>query len=47
MAGKEKLLSEAVRQFPVLYDRSLRTFKYKNKKNLARDDVAKEVDYRY
>ena len=47
MADKEELLSEAVRQFSVLYDQGLGTFKYKNKKNLARDDVAKEVDYRY
>lgn len=43
---KEESLSEAVKRFLALYDRSLRTFSDKNKKNVAQDDVAKEVDYR-
>ena len=45
ITDKKELLSEAVRRYPVLYDRSHNTFKDKNKKKLARNDVAKEVDY--
>ena len=45
VTGKEKLLAEVVRRFPLLYDRRHHTFKDKNEKNLALDDVAKEVDY--
>ena len=44
MAGKEELLAEPVTQFPS-YDRSHHTFKDKNKKNLACDDITKQVDY--
>ena len=44
MAGKEELLAEPVTQFPS-FDRSHHTFKDKNKKNLACDDVTKQVDY--
>ena len=45
IADNEELLAEAVRRYPVLYDRSHRTFKHKNKEKLAWNDVAKEVDY--
>ena len=49
-APEEKLaesLAEAVRQFPVLYDKSCRDFKdnskKKKKKRLAWEDVAKQI----
>ena len=32
MAALEEKLAEAVRQFPVLYDKSCRDFKYNSKK---------------
>ena len=43
MAALEGKLAEAVRQFPVLYDKSCRDFKDNSKKRLAWDDVAKQV----
>ena len=44
MATLEGKLAEAVRQFPVLYDKSCRDFKDNSKKKrLAWDDVAKRV----
>ena len=44
MAALEEKLAEAVRQFPVLYDKSCRDFKDNSKKKkLAWDDVAKQV----
>ena len=43
MAALEEKLAEAVRQFPVLYDKSCRDFKDNSKKGLAWDDVAKQV----
>ena len=39
----EQKLAEAVRKYPVLYDKQDKYFKDKNKKRLARQDVAKEV----
>ena len=43
MAALEEKLAEAVREFPVLYDKSWRDFKDNSKKRLAWDDVAKQV----
>ena len=43
MAALEEKLAEAVRQFPVLYDKSCKDFKDNSKKRLAWDDVAKKV----
>ena len=43
MAALEEKLAEAVRQFPVLYDKSCKDFKDNSKKRLAWDDVAKQV----
>ena len=43
MAALEEKLAEAVRQFPVLYDKSCRDFKDNNKKRVAWEDVAKQV----
>ena len=43
MAALEEKLAEAVRQFPVLYDKFCRDFKDNNKKRLAWEDVAKQV----
>ena len=46
MAALEKKLTETVRQFPVLYDKSWWDFKdnsKKKKKRLAWEDVAKQV----
>ena len=43
MAALEEKLAEAVRQFPVLYDKSCRDFKDNSKKRLAWEDVAKQV----
>ena len=40
MAALKEKLAEAVRQFPVLYDKSSRDFKDSSKKRLAWDDVA-------
>lgn len=37
---KEEILSEAVRKYPVLYDKSDRFFKENNKKRLAWQDGA-------
>ena len=39
----EEKLAEAVRQFPVLYNKSCRDFNDNSKKRLAWDDVAKQV----
>jgi hypothetical protein len=38
-------LAEAVRVFPILYDKSLKDFKDRNKKSLAWADVAKSVGF--
>ena len=43
MAAVEDKLAEAVRQFPVLCDKSCRDFKDNSKKRLAWEDVAKQV----
>ena len=43
MAALEEKLAKAVRQLPVLYDKSCRDFKDNSKKRLAWDDVAKQV----
>ena len=43
MAALEEKLAEAVRQFPVLYDKSCRDFKDNNKKRVAWEDVTKQV----
>ena len=43
MPALEEKLAEAVRQLPVLYDKSCRDFKDNSKKRLAWDDVAKQV----
>ena len=40
---EEEPLSEAVRKYPVLYDKADRYFKDKVKKQLALEDVAKEA----
>ena len=37
---KEEIISEAVRKYPILYDKSDRFFKEKDKKKLAWQDVA-------
>ena len=37
---KEKIISEAVRKYPILYDKLDRFFKEKDKKKLAWQDVA-------
>ena len=42
MTSLEEKLAEAVRQFPVLYDKSRRDFKDNSKKRLAWEDVAKQ-----
>ena len=39
----DEKLAEAVRSYPVLYDKNDLNFKDKNKKNLAWEDVAKTV----
>ena len=43
MAALEEKPGEAVRQFPVLYDKSCRDFKDNSKKRLAWEDVATQV----
>ena len=43
MAALEEKLAEAVRKFPVLYDKSCRDFKDNSKKRLAWEDVAKQI----
>ena len=43
-AQQEERLSEAVRKHPILYDKADRYFKDKAKKQLAWEDVAKEVN---
>ena len=43
-AQQEERLSEAVRKYPVLYDKADRYFKDKAKKQLAGEDVAKEAN---
>ena len=43
MAAREEKVAEAVRLFPVLYDKSCRDFKDNSKKRLAWEDVAKQV----
>ena len=43
MAALKEKLVEAVRQFPVLYDKSCMDFKDNSEKSLACDDVAKQV----
>ena len=39
----DEKLAESVRKFPVLYDKSLKDFKDKHKKERAWQDVVKEV----
>ena len=39
----EKILSQAVRKFPALYDKTSIDFRDKRKKSLAWNDVAKET----
>ena len=43
MTALEEKLAEAVRQVPVLYDKSCRDFEDKSKKRLARENVAKQI----
>ena len=43
-ALQEERLSEAVRKYPVLYDKADRYFKDKAKKQLDLEDVAKEAN---
>ena len=43
MAALEENLAEAVRQFPVRYDKSCRDFKDNSKKRLPSDDVANQL----
>ena len=44
-AQKEEKLAEALRIYPVLFDKSDRFFKDRNKKRLAWEDVAKEANF--
>lgn len=41
----DEKLAETVREFPILYDKSLKDFKDRNKKNLAWSDVANTVGF--
>ena len=41
----DEKLEEAVREFPILYDKSLKDSKDRNKKDLAWSDVAKMVEF--
>ena len=43
-AQQDERLSEAVREYPVLYNKADRYFKDKAKKQLAWEDVAKEAN---
>ena len=43
MSSIEEKLSEAVRKYPVLYDKGSQDFKDRRKKKLAWDDVAEET----
>jgi hypothetical protein len=43
--NKDERVAEAVRRFPVRYDKSCKDFKDKNKKKSARIEVAKEVGF--
>ena len=43
-AQQEERLSEAVRKYPILYDKADTYFKDKAKKQLAWEDVAKEAN---
>ena len=48
MAGNamvDEKLAESVRKFPLLYDKSCKEFKDKQKKERAWEDVAKEVGF--
>lgn len=48
MAGNatvDEKLAESVRTFPILYDKSSREFKDRDKKEKAWEDVAKEVGF--
>ena len=45
MAVEEEKLAEAVRKYTVLYDKSDKFFKDRNKKLLAWADVAKEANF--
>ena len=47
MASLEEKIAEAVRIFPVLYDKSNVDFKDRNKKGLAWQDVATKVFFGY
>lgn len=44
-AQQEERLSECVRKFPALYDKTDKFFKDRSKKRLAWEDVAKEANY--
>ena len=46
MAALKEKLAEAVRQFPVLYDKFCRDFTDNSIKRIAWEDVAKQVDFR-
>ena len=39
----DERIAEAVRKYPVLYDKSCKDFKDKNKKRIAWSEVAKET----
>ena len=41
----DEKLAESVRKFPLLYDKSSKEFKDKQKKERAWEDVAKEVGF--
>ena len=41
----DEKLAEAVRNFPILYDKESKDFKDKKKKDLVWNDVAKEVGF--
>ena len=41
----DEKLAESVRKFPILYDKSSKDFKEREKKERAWDDVAKEVGF--
>ena len=41
----DEKLAQSVRKFPILYDKSSKDFKEREKKERAWDDVAKEVSF--
>ena len=44
VSDQDEIIAEAVRKYPVLYDKSDRFFKDRAKKQLAWKDVAKEAN---